>query len=76
MDGGPPKTREDFWLHFVCGFVVGGLVAFRVLGTRHRIESVEALLLATLACATVIGFLAGHYLDRFWDGLVEWFRRW
>ena len=76
LDGGPQKTRETFWLHFACGFVVGGLVAFRVLGTSHRIESVEALLLATLACALITGFLAGHWLDRFWDGLTDWFRWW
>lgn len=73
-DGGPPKTREDFWLHFVCGFVVGGLVAFRVLGRHYRTESVGAFLLAVLVCALVIGFIAGRYLDRFWDGLLDWFR--
>ena len=74
LDGGPQKTRETFWLHFTVGFVLGGLVAFRTFDARNRIDSVEALLLAVLASAIVTGFLAGHYLDRFWHGLSDGFR--
>lgn len=76
LDGGPPKTREDFWLHFVCGLVAGGLVAFRVLGSHYRTASSSAFLLAVLVCALVTGFVAGRYLDRFWDECAEVWRRW
>lgn len=74
INGGPPKTREDFWLHFACGFVVGGLVGFRFVGRHVTGDSVAAFLLAVLVCALVIGFIAGSYLDRFWEALVNWFR--
>ncbi len=73
VDGGPPKSRETFWLHFVCGFVVGGLVGFRIF---FPADSMGAFLLAVLVCAVVTGFLAGRYLDEFWDGLLRWFRWW
>ncbi|MEN9575128.1 MAG: hypothetical protein RL514_2983 [Verrucomicrobiota bacterium] len=75
IQGGPPKTREDFWLHFVCGFVLGGLAGFRVFGRHFVGDSVAVFLLTVLVCALGIGFLAGHYLDRFWDGLLGWLRR-
>lgn len=75
-DGGPPKTREDFWLHFVCGFVIGGLAGFHFVGRHYTGDSVAAFLVAVLGCALVTGFIAGRYLDRFWDGLLNWFRWW
>ncbi|PAW87227.1 MAG: hypothetical protein B9S33_06565 [Pedosphaera sp. Tous-C6FEB] len=76
LDGGPQKTRETFWLHFVAGFVLGGLAAFRVLGKAFRTDSVAVLTVALLACATITGFIAGYYLDRFWDWLSRWLRWW
>ena len=32
--------------------------------------------LALVACAIATGFIAGRYLNAFWDGLLGWFRRW
>ncbi|NBV24216.1 MAG: hypothetical protein EBS05_20150 [Proteobacteria bacterium] len=76
LDGGPQKTRETFWLHFACGFVVGAGIAYRVFGTRELIVTGEGLLLAIFVCATVTGLLAGHHLDGFWRVLTDWFRWW
>ena len=76
LDGGPQKTRETFWLHFACGFVVGGGIAFRIFGLQHQLESVAGLLLTMFVCASVTGFLAGHYLDGFWRVFADWFRWW
>lgn len=76
LDGGPQKTRETFWLHFVCGFVAGGLVGFRFAGRHFGGDSIPRFLLVVLACAIVVGFLAGRYLDQFWHGLSDWLRWW
>lgn len=46
LDGGPQKTRETFWLHFVAGFVLGGLAAFRILGNFFRIDSAAGFAVA------------------------------
>lgn len=76
LDGGPQKTRETFWLHFVAGFVLGGLAAFRILGNFFRIDSAAGFAVALVTCATITGFIAGCYLDHFWDRLSRWLPWW
>jgi len=39
-------------------------------------SSIAGLLLTMFVCASVTGFLAGHYLDGFWRVFTDWFRWW
>jgi hypothetical protein len=66
-----------FWIHFVCGALLGGL-----LGTGswlHHWHSGMSPLFWIGGCALAAGLVAGIWGDRFWESFLEdirWFRWW
>ena len=62
MSARPPRDWGKTWLHFFCGFIVGGGVGAYAFGDW----------LYLLITALVVGILAALFLDGFWDEFLRW----
>jgi hypothetical protein len=67
-----PGERFKFWVHFVCGFLVGGFIGFWIF---FDFES-AGVIADTTVFALMFAVLAGIYLDDFWDRFMAWVGRW
>ncbi len=73
----PPEAPYDwqrFWIHFVCGALLGAGLGF--LFWLRTGESGVSLWLSTAGAAIVMAFLGGVFGDSFWERLVKLAGRW
>jgi hypothetical protein len=70
----PPRSWLEFWVRFVCGALLGGLVA--TLGWLRFFLSVHHAWIAIPVITLVCAFAAARYGDNFWvssrAGLIRW----
>jgi hypothetical protein len=74
-------NRSDwsgFFVHFVCGAIIGAVLGFGIW-----VKSPEATSVPTSpgffyigGSALIIGLIAGFVGDRFWQSFGDWFRGW
>ena len=69
MNAHPPANWFEFWVRFVCGALLGGLLGLEVGGDGPASQ----VWLAVLGGSVVIGLVAGWFGDRFWYSLKPWF---
>ena len=76
MNDGPKRDWEKTWIHFFCGAILGAGLGFYFSPdpSEHNFWPTGAVFM--VGGATIIGFLAAFFLDRFWETFVEWFSRW
>ena len=74
MSEDPPRDREEFWIRFVFGAVVGTILALCLLSYIGWLPPTVWLFVP--AGALLLGLAAGLWGDRFWQLFLGLFRWW
>ena len=72
------KSESIDWIkvfiHFVCGAILGAFVGLWIWVRTGALESWDLGLALIGGFALVLGIASGVFLDRFWDGLMNFAR--
>ena len=74
MELHPPADRFEFWVRFVCGTLLGGVVGFCIW--LQLPEPSPHVWLAFAGLCALFGLLAGWFGDPFWRVVLSWCAWW
>ena len=72
MNVDPPSDRFELWVRFVCGAVLGPILALML--TWQILPDMAMTWLVALCVATFFGVAAALWGDRFWHFFLGLFR--
>ena len=75
MDEGPPPDGFEKCLRFGCGTLFGGVTILLVV-SRFIFSTSSGFWISICLGALACGLLAIRYGDRFYHGILEFFRNW
>lgn len=75
MDDSPPPDGCEKCMRFGCGFLFGGAVVFFAVA-RYFFSTASPFWISIGVGALLCGLLAIRYGDRFYHGILEFFRQW
>ena len=75
MDDGPPPDGLEKGIRFGCGFLFGGLILFFAFA-RVFYSTASPFWITVGVGALICGLLAIRYGDRFYHGILNFFRWW